>query len=87
MTQAGPGATDDARIRERVSALDELEERSATEIRQAMKALDQVLDARQQGRFRIFEEMMEQRKVELLMRARQANRIQNRQAPRPPSQF
>jgi hypothetical protein len=87
MSQARPNDVDEARVRERVSALDELEERSAAEIRQAMKAIDQVLDGRQQARFRIFEEMMEQRKVELLMRARQANRLQNRPAPRPQSQF
>ena len=87
MTQARTGAADDARIRERVGALDDLEERSASEIRQALKAVDQVLDVAQQGRFRIFEEMMEQRKVELLMRARQANRLQNRPPARPPDRF
>lgn len=87
MTQAGAGAVDEARIRERVKALDDLDLRSASEIRQAMEAVDQVLDARQQARFRIFEEMMEQRKVELLMRARQAGRPQNRLQNRPPNQF
>lgn len=87
MTQARAIAVDEARIRERVKALDDLDARSALEIRQAMEALDQVLDARQQARFRIFEEMMEQRKVELLMRARQANRPQNRPQNRPPNQF
>ena len=39
-----------------------------------MEAVDQVLDLRQQARFRVFEEQMERRKVELLLRARQANR-------------
>jgi len=39
-----------------------------------------VLDLRQQVRFRIFEEQMERRKVDLLMRARQANR-QRQSAP------
>jgi hypothetical protein len=87
MTQARAGTVDEARVRERVNALDELEERSASEIRQARKALDQVLDVQQQARFRIFEEMMEQRKVELLMRARQANRLQNRPSARPQNQF
>ena len=38
--------------------------------RQAMEGLNQVLDLRQQARFRVFEEQMERRKVELLMRAR-----------------
>ena len=42
-------------------------------------AVDQVLDVHQQARFRLFEEQMERRKVELLMRARQANRQQKNQ--------
>ena len=87
MTQARAGATEEPRIRERVKALDDLDARSAADIRQAIEALDQVLDAHQQARFRIFEEMMEQRKVELLMRARQANRPQDRLQNRPPDQF
>ena len=45
-----------------------------TDVRQALEGVDQVLDLRQQARFRLFEEQMERRKVELLMRARQANR-------------
>jgi hypothetical protein len=36
-----------------------------------------VLDLRQQIRFRVFEEQMERRKIELLVRARQANRQRN----------
>jgi hypothetical protein len=66
--------TDDALIKPRLKALDDLEARSATEVRTAMEAVDQVLDLRQQARFRVFEEQMERRKVELLLRARQANR-------------
>ena len=38
---------------------------------QTYDALDEVLDARQQARFRIFEERLEARKLDLLMRARQ----------------
>jgi hypothetical protein len=33
-----------------------------------------VLDIRQQDKFRVFEEVMERRKLELIARARQANR-------------
>jgi hypothetical protein len=68
---------DEGAIRNAIRAFDELDVRSAAEVRQAREALDQVLDTFQQGRFRLFEEAMQQRKVELLMRARQANR-QNR---------
>ncbi len=40
-------------------------------MRDALTGVDEVLDVRQQLRFRLFEEQMERRKVELLMRARQ----------------
>ena len=64
-------------LRTQLKALADLDLRVATEVRQAMEALDQVLDVRQQARFRVFEEQMERRKVDLLMRARQANRPRN----------
>jgi len=47
------------------------DDRSAAELRRAYDALDEVLDVRQQARFRTFEEMLERRKLDLLMRARQ----------------
>lgn len=71
----GPGQ-DDA-LRTQLKALNDLDARVATEVRQALDAVDQVLDLRQQARFRLFEEQMERRKVDLLMRARQANRLKN----------
>ncbi len=69
---------DEGQIRERLKDLEDLEARSAIEIRQAQVNLDQVLDVRQQGRFRVLEEQIERNKVELMMRARQqANRRRN----------
>ena len=71
---AGPQATDpidEATIRERLKALRDLDDRSTTDLRRAYDSVDEVLDARQQARFRIFEEMIERRKLDLLMRARQ----------------
>ena len=62
---------DEAMLKERLNALQELESRSAAELRRAYTALDEVLDVRQQARFRVFEEQIERRKFELLMRARQ----------------
>ena len=50
---------------------------AAAEIRQAQNDLDEVLDVRQQARFRVFEEEIERRKVELVVRARQARRQGN----------
>jgi hypothetical protein len=80
MTQSR-STLDEARIKDSLKTLDDLDARSAVEIRQAREALDQVLDLYQQARFRLFETMMEQRKVELIMRARQANRQNRPQNP------
>ncbi len=74
LTQPRATTLDEARVKDRLKALDELHVRSAAEIAQAQAGLDEVLTLRQQARFRIFEEMMEQRKVDLLMRVRQQNR-------------
>jgi Spy/CpxP family protein refolding chaperone len=65
---------DDTQMRDRLKALDELDVRSQTEIAKAYEAINQVLDIRQQAKFRVFEENMENRKLALVMRARQANR-------------
>ncbi|MDP3718423.1 MAG: hypothetical protein Q8T13_11720 [Acidobacteriota bacterium] len=78
-----PVRSEDAMITERLAALQELESRTAAELRKAYTALDEVLDIRQQARFRIFEEQIERRKIELLMRARQQNRP-NAQPGNPP---
>jgi hypothetical protein len=71
---------DEAMIKERLTGLQELESRNNAEMRKAYNALDEVLDIRQQARFRVFEEQIERRKIELLMRARQQNRP-NQQGP------
>lgn len=68
---------DDGQARAQLKALADADARTAGEVREALNGIDQVLDLRQQIRFRIFEEQMERRKVDLLMRARQANRARN----------
>ena len=65
---------DEARMRDRLKALDELDARAQTDITKAYEAINQVLDIQQQAKFRVFEENMENRKLALVMRARQANR-------------
>jgi hypothetical protein len=65
-----PSKTDEARIRERLKALDQHDTRAADEVRRAYAAIDEILDIRQRGRFRTFEDQMERRKFELLLRAR-----------------
>jgi hypothetical protein len=70
---AGPradGEPDDQTLRERLAELREHDERAAQELRAAYAALDEVLTPRQQARFRLFEENIDARKLELLMRAR-----------------
>jgi len=65
---------DEGAIREQLKGLEELEARSQAETKKAYEAIDQVLNLRQQAKFRVFEELMERRKLELVTRARQANR-------------
>ena len=67
-------SVDDNDVRTELKALADLDLRSEGQLRQSTEAVDQVLTLRQQARFRLFEEQMERRKVDLLMRARQANR-------------
>ena len=67
------GQVPESEIRDRVRALKELETRAVSDIQRAYEGIDQVLDVRQQARFRIFEQEIEQRKLQLLMRARQGN--------------
>ena len=74
LTQRGDAEDE---IRERLKLLDDLDVRSGAEIKEALRDLDQVLDVVQQARFRILEEQTERSKLELLMRARQANRPRN----------
>ena len=70
---AGPQAppADETALRTQVKALRDHDDRTAEDVRKAYDALDEVLDARQQARFRLFEERLELRKMDLLMRARQ----------------
>jgi hypothetical protein len=79
---AGPRAAveaDEAAIRAQLTALRAHDERAALELRQAYDALDEILDTRQQARFRMFEKQIEQRKLELLVRARERARQKQRQ--------
>jgi Spy/CpxP family protein refolding chaperone len=70
---------DETAIRDRLKELKDVDARSAVEIKNAYDAVDQVLDLRQQARFRVFEEFIERRKIELLTAARRNNRLKNRQ--------
>jgi Spy/CpxP family protein refolding chaperone len=71
--------SDEDQIKERLKALQEIDARSDADIRKAQDAVDQILDVRQQAKFRAFEELMERRKLELVSRARQATRAKKPQ--------
>ena len=68
---------DDLAIREQLKGLEEEDARAQADVKKAYEAIDQVLDLQQQARFRVFEEMMERRKLELVARARQQNRAKH----------
>jgi hypothetical protein len=71
---AGPGSAppyDENAIRTGLKALRDVDDRSAADLRRAYDSIDEILDVPQQARFRIFEEQIERRKLDLLMRARQ----------------
>jgi hypothetical protein len=70
---------EDSAFKDQLRVLQEIESRSSAEVRKAYDSIDQVLDVRQQANFRLFEEMMERRKIELVTRARQNYRPKARQ--------
>jgi Spy/CpxP family protein refolding chaperone len=63
---------DEAQMKEKIKSLADIDARAADELKKAQDAVDQVLDVRQQAKFRVFEENMERRKLELVTKARQA---------------
>ena len=73
--------TDDATLREKLQQLRAFDDQTAADLRRAYESIDQVLDVGQQARFRVFEDQIERRKVELLMRARQNVRNRALRAP------
>jgi hypothetical protein len=77
-----PKPAGEAELTRRLSALQELESRQAGELRRAYDGIDEVLDPLQRARFRVLEEQIERRKLELIGRARQNN--QRAPTRRPP---
>jgi hypothetical protein len=77
-----PKPADEAELTRRLSALQELESRQPTDLRRAYDGIDEVLTPLQRARFRVLEEQIERRKLELVGRARQNN--QRAPTRRPP---
>jgi hypothetical protein len=69
-----PTPVDENALRDRLHALRDHDDRAAAEMRKAYDTLDEVLDVRQQARFRVFEETIERRKLDLVVRARERAR-------------
>jgi lipase chaperone LimK len=78
-----PKPADESEITRRLSALQELEARQAADLRSAYTGIDEVLSPVQRARFRVLEEQIERRKLELVGRARQNNQ-QRPPTRRPP---
>src|SRR5438270_1881429 len=72
-------SSDEGAIRDRLKALQDVDGRAEADIRKAVDAVDAVLDVRQQARFRLFEQQMEQQKINMLVRARLQNRPARKQ--------
>jgi hypothetical protein len=70
LTNPQTGSNDEAAITERLKALRDEDAAAAVDVQKAYDGVDDTLDMRQQARFRIFEDQVEQQKLELLMRAR-----------------
>ena len=72
---------DEAGAREQLKVLRELDLRAADELRKAYDALDEALEPLQQARFRLFEQQVERRQIELLLKARERAGEAGRQGP------
>lgn len=62
---------DDTQIAAKIKQIDDINAEGQRRLQQAYQSIDEVLTLRQRARFRVFEENMERRKLDLLARARQ----------------
>ncbi len=83
LTAPAVDSIDEAQVKDRLKALADLDTRGAADVRAAYAALDEILNVRQQARFRVLEEQIERRKFDLLSRARQGAPSQGSPKPGP----
>jgi Spy/CpxP family protein refolding chaperone len=69
---------DEAQIKEQLRALQDVDGRTAGDLKKSYESIDEVLNVKQQAQFRVFEEVMERRKLDMISRARA-----NRPRPKP----
>lgn len=81
LTRADVTNVEEARVQELIRQLSDSDLRGMSDVQKAIAGVDDVLSVRQRARFRVFEEQMERRKVELLTRARQNARPLPRRRP------
>jgi hypothetical protein len=73
--------SDEPQIKDKLRALRDLDGKAVADLRRNYDAIDEVLDAKQQARFRVFEQQMERRKFDLMLRARNSERLGNPKSP------
>jgi hypothetical protein len=71
MRQLLQGTGNEVALRERLDALARLDAAAQADVAKASAAIDELLDVRQQARFKVLEQQLELRKLELVGRARQ----------------
>ena len=76
-----PRPASESELTRRLDALQQLESRQAAELRRAYSDIDELLTPLQQARFRVLEEQIERRKLELIGRARQNKRTPSKRPP------
>ena len=69
--RGGQRGADQPDLAPAIRALDDHERNTLAEVQKAYAALDEVLTPWQRARFRVLEDQLEQKKVDMLMRARQ----------------
>ena len=66
LTNPANTTVDEAQLREKLKALDDLDQKSAADLKKAYENIDQILDVRQQARLREFHDQDERRMLDLL---------------------
>jgi len=82
LTNAQP-PVEDALLEAPTKKLDEFDKQALLDIQNAYAQIDEVLTIRQRARFRVFEEMMEQQKLEILTRVLKSGAPAPEPAPSP----
>ena len=69
--EAGRGNADDTALATAIREIDDHEGATLAEVRRAYAALDEVLTPWQRARFRVLEDQLQQKQLDMMMRARQ----------------